>query len=433
MRNQTIKLSILLLFIFFIFSCNSKEQLHITKKKEYKEYLTNKKNSKLENIKKDIAYWQKKYNDAPNQYTYLITLSGLYAQLFEINGTIKDLYYSEKLLLDCNNRIKGEKAGIHRSIAKNYISQHRFKEALSHLENAYELGENKKGTNKMLFDVHMELGNYDLAKDKLSEILDYKDFDYLIRLAKWNDHNGNLDKAIEVMEKAMKMAEASKNNELRLWIYSNIADFYGHAGRIQDSYNYYLKTLEIDNNNMYALKGIAWIAFSHEKNTKQAIEIINYIESKHLVPDLYLLKADIYDYEGDARAKQIALNDYFRVLSENDYGDMYNKYNALLFAETPGETDKALMIAEKEIFNRPTPESYDLLAWVYYNIGDYKNAYDVISKHTLNKSHEPLIIYHNELILKANNMLNEKNSHKEELLESIYELGPNLEKQIITI
>jgi len=432
MRKQIIK-STLLLFAIFIFSCNSNQQLHITKKNDYQKYLTNIKNVKLENIKKDIVYWQKKYDNAPNQYTYLIALSGLHSQLFEINGDIRDLYHSEKLLLDCNNRIKGEKAVIHRSIAKNYISQHRFKEALSHLEKAYELGENKKGTEKMLFDVYMELGNYDLAKEKLNQIQNFNDFDYLIRLAKWNDHKGNLDKAIEVMEKAMKMAETSKKEDLKLWIYSNIADFYGHAGRIQDSYNYYLKTLEIDNNNMYALKGIAWIAFSHERNTKLAIEIIDYIETKHLVPDLYLLKADIYDYVGDARAKQLALNDYFSTLSKNDYGDMYNKYNALLFAETPGETDKALMIAEKEIFNRPTPESYDLLAWLYYNIGDYQNAYNVISKHTLNKSHEPLIMYHNELILKANNKLNEKNSHKKELLESIYELGPNLEKEIITI
>ena len=103
--------------------------------------------------------------------------------------------------------MNGEKAGIHRSIAKNYISQHRFKEALSHLEKANALGENKKGTQKMLFDVYMELGNYDLAEGMLTEIKDFKDFDYLIRLAKWNDHKGDLDTAIDLMEKAMSIVE----------------------------------------------------------------------------------------------------------------------------------------------------------------------------------------------------------------------------------
>jgi hypothetical protein len=31
-----------------------------------------------------------------------------------------------------------------------------------------------------------------------------------------------------------------------------------------------LKTLAIDPNYSYALKGIAWIVFSHERNTKEA-------------------------------------------------------------------------------------------------------------------------------------------------------------------
>jgi hypothetical protein len=41
-------------------------------------------------------------------------------------------------------------------------------------------------------------------------------------------------------------------------------------GRIQESYDSYLKTLAIDPNYSYALKGIAWIVFSHERNTKEA-------------------------------------------------------------------------------------------------------------------------------------------------------------------
>ncbi|WP_130735866.1 CDC27 family protein [Flavobacterium sp. J27] len=432
MKNKMHIISLLIGIVFMV-GCNSDKPLQITHKNDFQKYLSTKENNKLKNIEKDIDFWEKKYNEAPNQFTYLLTLSGLYSQRFEIDGAIQDLLHSETLLLECNKRVNGEKAGIHRSIAKNYISQHRFREALSHLEKAYKLGENKKGTQKMLFDVYMELGNYDLAEEKLTAIKDFKDFDYLIRLAKWNDHKGDLDTAIQVMEKAMVMVEKTKNEDLKLWLYSNIADFYGHAGRIQESYDYYLKTLAIDVNNTYALKGIAWISFSYERNTAQALEIINYIESKHLVPDLYLLKADIYDYNGNTKEKQLALNDYFAVLSKHNYGDMYNKYNALLYAETPGETEKAFALANKEIMNRPTPESYDLLAWTYFNNGDYKRAHDIIKKHTLNKSHEPLILYHNELILKANNVLDEDNSHKNELVESIYELGPNLEKQIRSI
>lgn len=430
MKTYIIKFVLVLMISFLIVSCNSNNEKTITKKEDYQSYLITKGNKKLDNIKIDIEFWQKKYEAAPNQYTYLITLSGLYSELFEITGNIKDLYQAEKLLLDCNTRVKGEKAGIHRSIAKNYISQHRFREASAHLQKAFELGENKMATQKMLFDVDMELGNYELAKENLTKIQDFKDFDYLIRLAKWNDHSGDLDTAIKVMEKAMVMAETTKNKSLKIWVYSNIADFYGHAGRIEESYVYYLKTLELDNHNMYALKGIAWIAFSHERDIKKATEIVNYIETQHLVPDLYLLKADMNDYVANKIEKQKTLKQYFSALNNNNYGDMYNNYNALLFAETPGEAQKALKIAEREVNNRPTPESYDLLAWSYYNLGEFQKAYDIASKYTINKSHEPLILFHNELILKANNKLTKENSNKADLLASIYELGPNLENQI---
>lgn len=430
MKNYFIKSILLLSISFVVISCSSKSEKQVTNKEDYQSFLIEKENKSLKKIINEIDFWQKKYNAAPNQYTYLISLASLYSQKFEITGNIQELYLTEKLLLDCNNRVNGEKAGIHRAIAKNYISQHRFKEALVHLNKAYDLGENKLATDKMLFDVQMELGNYEDAKIKLTAIFDFKDFDYLIRAAKWNDHVGDLDKAIQLMEVAKSIAEQSKNKGLKIWVYSNIADFYGHAGRIEDSYKYYLKTLALDNNNMYALKGISWIVFSHERNPKEALQIVDYISTHHPVPDLYLLKADIYDYLGNISEKRNTLNEYHASLEKNNYGEMYNKYNALLHSETAGEVNKAIEIAKKEIENRPTPESYDLLAWAYYNNGDFDKALEIIENHTIGKSHEPLIVFHNETILKANNKLTKENSNKADLLASIYELGPIFETSI---
>lgn len=432
MKKYSILIVILIIFQF-LWACNSasnENKIEIAKANDYQRYFKIDKNEKLEITLKEINFWQNKFDNAPNQYTYLVKLSGLYSQLFEITGAIENLYMAEKLLLDSNMRTNGENASIQRAIARNYISQHRFKEALTHLEVAVKLGEKKIDTQKMLFDVYMELGNYNQAKNQLTIIQDFKDFDYLIRLAKWNDHIGELDNAIKAMEKAMILAENAKNNNQIEWIYSNLADFYGHAGRIEESYNYYLKTLELDNNNMYALKGIAWIAFSHDRNTNKSLEIINFIENHHLVPDLYLLKSDIYDYENNTLKSKEAIKKYLELIGKNNYGDMYNAYNVFLYNEVLDKKNEALELAKKEISNRPTPESYDLLAWTYYNLGDFNKAFEIASAYTINKSHEPTILFHNELILKANNKLTSENSNKGELLESIYELGPNLESQI---
>ncbi|WP_339888419.1 hypothetical protein [uncultured Flavobacterium sp.] len=428
--NKIIKLTLLLVIPLVLSNCTSKISNQVTNKEDYKAYLEVNDNKKLQDINKEIEFWQTKFDAAPNQSSYLITLASQYSQLFEISGKIDDLYKAEKLLLEANEKFVEQNAGIHRAIARNYISQHRFKEALTHLEKADELGENKIGTQKMLFDVYMELGNYDLAKEKLTAIQLPNDFDYLIRSAKWNDHKGDLDTAISSMEKALKIAEDENNKGLKIWVYSNIGDFYGHAGRIEDSYKYYLKTLEEDNHNTYALKGIAWISFSHERNPEQALEIINAIESKHLVPDLYLLKAEIAEFQNNKVEETKAINKYNEILASHDYGDMYNKYNVLLMAENTNQVDAAIKIAQKEIENRPTPESYDLLAWTYFKIGEKEKALEIIQKYTIGKSFEPTIVYHNAEILKANSRTAEIVPMKKELLGSIYELGPTLENKI---
>lgn len=431
MKTNKIKYLILTVLIPLLFSnCSSNENNTITNKDDFQVYLDLNENEKIKDIQKEIDFWQTKFDAAPNQSSYLIRLASYYSQLFEIKGTIDDLYKAEKFLLEANQKFVEQNSGIHRALARNYISQHRFKEALTYLEKAYILGENKKGTQKMLFDVHMELGNYDLAKEKLADFAVGNDFDYLIRIAKWNDHIGNLDVAISFMQKAMKIAEQEKNKELKIWVYANIGDFYGHAGRIQDSYDYYLKTLKEDPNNTYALKGIAWISFSHERNPEQALEILSNIESKHLVPDLFLLKAEIAEFQNNIIDEELAIKAYNEVLASHDYGDMYNKHNVLLMAENPKQVATAILIAQKEIQNRPTPESYDLLAWSFYKNGEKQKALEIIQNHTINKSFEPEILYHNAEILKANNRTDQLRPMKKELMASLYELGPSLEKKI---
>ena len=191
-----------------------------------------------------------------------------------------------------------------------------------------------------------------------------------------------------------------------------------------------MKTLKEDENNYYALKGIAWIAFSHEKNTKEANRIIDIISKKHNSPDFKLFKAEMAEFNKNEQEKDKHLQDYFASLKNRNYGVMYNKYNAILFADNKKDAVKALEIAYQEIKNRPTPESYDLLAWANYNLGNTKKALEICEKHIVNKSFEPEINYHLAEIYKANKMNDKVKPIKEDLLSSIYELGPNMKEKI---
>jgi tetratricopeptide (TPR) repeat protein len=427
---KTLKtLSFLVFTILFIFGCDTKSE-QITKAEDYNKYLILKDNKSLNFAHQEIDFWQKKYDVAPNQISYLSQLASNYNTLFEYTGNIKNLYKTEELLTKSNEAYDYSRVSTVRSLARNYISQHRFKEALVLASKALAIGEGKKETQKLLFDVQMELGNYPEAVKNLNAIRDMNSFDYLIRLAKWNDHKGDLDTAITFMEKARDIAEKEDNKILKIWSYSNLGDFYGHAGRIQESYDSFLKTLALDPNYSYALKGIAWIVFSKERNAKEANRIIAAIATTHNTPDFYLLKSQIAEFKGDKVNEIKNRKAYFSMMEKNNYGAMYNKYNALIYADDKDTASKALEIAKIEVDHRPTADSYDLLAWAYLNVGENKKALEIAQNHVVGKSFEPKVQYHLAMIYKSNNLALKAKPIKEELLTSLYELGPNFEQKV---
>ncbi len=423
------KILFVLLLSYAVISCE-KETNQITHQEDYNVYLDSKENKSLDFAKSEIDFWQKKFDAAPNQITYLSQIASNYSKLFENTGKIDYLYKTEQLLLQSNEAFQYTSTGTVRALARNYISQHRFKEALTLANKALAIGDGMDETQKLLFDVNMELGNYEAAEKNLKAVKDFKDFGYLIRISKWNDHQGDLKTAISYMEKAKEIAESNDNKALKIWTYSNLGDLNGHFGEIQKSYDYYLKTLAVEPNNSYALKGIAWIAFSYERNPTEAKRIIAEISKRHDTPDFYLLKSKIADFENNEKAKSENLAMYFKMLENNKYGAMYNKYNTLLFAEDSLTTSKAVAIAKIEVAHRPTPDSYDLLAWSYFNHGDIKKAYAIEQHYVYGKSHEPMLNYHLAVIYKANQNSSVIAPIVKELKGSIYELGPSFEKKL---
>ncbi|PNQ72178.1 cell surface protein [Hanstruepera neustonica] len=429
--TKLFKLGVLICLLCFS-SCN-KHLEQVTDANTYNTYLELDENDALQIAKNDLLFWEKKLEKEPNQFPYLAKLAACHSQLFNQTGEIAHLIKAESYLMDVNKRTNYNHAGYLRTLARNYISQHRFKEALTLLEKAVSNGENIQATYKMLFDVQLDLGNVVAAKTYLDRIKDLSDFDYLIRLSKWSDHEGNLDAAIKYMEKATAIAESSNISNTKQWAYTNLADFYGHAGNIQKSYDYYLKALKLNPHDAYAKKGIAWIVFSYERDAEEALRILNSVTQSYQTPDLYLLKADILEYLNQNLEQQAIIDNYVAMVSNEQYGTMYNAYNVELYAEQDASVNTALELAKQEISNRPTPQSYDLLAWSYYQQGNVKKALTIMEDFVVGYTFEPLAMYHLAVIYKANGMEDKANALKPDLESSIYELGPLLERDIKNI
>lgn len=422
MRNYIIFFSILL-----VFSCKQNKDNSITDAGDYNKYLNT---EPAKTTSKYFELWDNKIKPDSIQLLSFGIVAGEYNRYFQSTGNIEYLKKAEQALSKAVDIAAIGRSGYYRALARNYISQHRFLEARQMADSALAIGEGKEETQSLLFDVNMELGNYKEAKKNLGSIKNMSDFGYLIRVAKWNDYKGNLDTTIAFMEKAKEKAERSKNKSLMLWSYTNLADYYGHAGRIEESYGHYLQALNLDPQSAYAKKGIAWIVFSYEKNPEEALRILDSVTQNYKAPDYYLLKAEIADHMNDDVERLSNLDRYYKMVDNPDYGSMYNVHNAELYLDHTRQFNNALKLAKAEVKNRPTPESYSLLAYALYKNGELDKAMEIIENHVAGKTFEPTILFKMAQIYKASGKREKVQDLKSELLGAAYELGPVVESEV---
>ncbi len=377
-------------------------------------------------------FWSKRLGSDSTGVGDLGPLAGAYSKLFETSGDIQYLKDAEQVYKKAITvaAIKIQD-GYKRALAKNYITQHRFKDAITLLEESYAGISNKHATELLLFDCYLEVGAYSKALQFLKKIENINQFDYLIRISKWSDHQGDLSAAIRYMQKALVIANSRKNLALQIWTNSNIADYYGHQGDIKASYNHYLKTLALQPDNAYAKKGIAWILYSKEYNTAQALELIDHLLANHNLPDYYLLKAEMASYQGDSVLSEEYMQQFFTLANNPLYGDMYNTHKIMALVKT--DPYKALQLALKEVDNRTTPQSYQLLALAQLASNLKQEALATITSFVAGKTSDPMALLHSAQVYKANGMLDKVTALKTTLLPASYELGPEVFKQVTAL
>jgi tetratricopeptide (TPR) repeat protein len=112
------------------------------------------------------------------------------------------------------------------------------------------------------------------------------------------------------------------------------------------------------------------------------------------------------------------------------YKTMYAAYLAEIYAEDRTKMAASLAIANQEIVNRPTSQSYDLQAWALLNMGNQKEALSIIENFVDGRTSEPIALYHSGMIYLANNKLENAKKNLEEAKASSFELGPVVTSRI---
>lgn len=415
---------IICLLALAMFSCQNKAEIAaIAESDDYNQYLSESASQKvLALVNLDIEFWGNKLQNDTKNFTYISKIAGLYSQKFRLDGDVMNIYTSDSLYKAALELNPFSDAGVYQALSGNSITKHEFADAKKYAELALKEGDKKMVSYYLLFDALLELGKTSQAKSVLAMQENKNSFDYLIRASKIADHEGDLDKAIILMEEGFEKVKG--NMALFAWSKANLADMYGHAGRVQESYNAYLEVLNKDPEHWHSLQGIAWIAFAHDNNTEEAKRIINYVKSRNNDPQLTLMLAEIADFENDiTRAKELK-EAYYAQVSSPEYLGMYNKYIILLEAEDLNTPEEAVSRSKEESLKRPTTEIYDLLAWSHLQNGEPEKALEIANNFVVDQTSEPEALFHLGMIYKSNNMNSQATSFLKEALESSFELGP---------
>lgn len=416
------------LLLLVLLGCGRPES--ITKLQDYQHFLQGNSQS-LKNINSDLQFWSDRLEQVPHDFVSQSKIGSLYATRFQYSGSIEDLHKSDSLFRIVNTAQRKYSSSTFRALASNAISQHKFQQAKKYIDSALALGDDRYLSLLIDFDIAIELGDYHHANQVLHAFANQESFEVLIRRSKYSDKvNGDLEEAIVLMERARKKTGSNRN--LELWTKSNLADLYGHANSPRKSYRLYLEVLTKDPEYYHALKGIAWIAFSHDKNSAAAKRILIDLKKNHPVPDYDLILAEIETYEGNKERSNAYLSRFHKSCSNPAYGDMYNKYLFDLAADEFKNIDQAVQLATEETIKRPTAESFSWLAWAKFRQGNIQEAYNIARVKVEGKCFEPGVLFRLGLIY---NSAGEKQKAREFLKEaksSGFEIGPVLEKEIST-
>jgi len=416
-----------ILLVWTAISCNKNQEV-IVNKEDVRSFISEKhfiQKSGIEKVNEDIAFWTSKLeeNDTP---VYKVKLASVYQAKFGITKDVSYLAKAEELLTESNKFYKEQNAGVLQALAQLSITKHDFRSAIDYAEKALLIGEDKLLSHMIIYDASMETGDFEHASYILkNEITNKSSFNYLIRKSQFEDYSGNASESISALEKGAERIDYSES--LSSWAHSNLGDRLGHEGNVPKSYKMFLNVLKKNRSGasyLHSLKGIAYIAYAHDGDTKFAKEILDFIHSNQESPDALLMYAEIAEYEGNNTLKKEYLNEFYTKASDSKYYGMYDAELIQLAATEFGDFEVAEALIQKELENRPSPITYDLKAWVMFHKGEIEEARSILEDKVLGKTYEPVPAYHAGIILKEAGETDKANKLLEYAKEASFELGP---------
>ncbi len=375
-----------------------------------------------------LLFWKKKINPLQPGIVSESQYAASLVNRYYLTGAIQELISADSVLRLVDSIYDHKEAGVILSMAHIAQLQHRFQQADSLIYQAVKLGLKPYDEAAAVFDISFELGRYKLAETNLAKMKRPSDYGYNFRKAKLEHYNGKIDSAIAAMKRSIALSE--NNLHLRQAAISNTADLFLHAADLEKAYDYYIQSLSFSSSDLHSLVGIGWIALVHDHNDSLAEKIFLFVKNKTHLPDPLLKLEQVAEYRNDTvNEKKYAL-EFESIVTQPAYGNMYNKYLLILYSGILNNPVKALAIANAEILNRPTPQSYAWYVWALYKNNRLSEAEKYYKQFVSGKPLEGLELYWMGKYMAAINKPYNANQFFSLAEKNKYDLSPSMMKDL---
>ena len=277
------------------------------------------------------------------------------------------------------------------------LARHQFHSALDWGEQARQLNSTRTYAYGIIADAQIELGQYDEAVETLQTMVDLRpDMSSYSRVSYIRELHGDVEGALEMMQLAVD--SGAPHSESTAWTRTQLGNLYFSTGNLKQAEAEYVQTLYRRPDYTYALAGLGRVRAAQGK-MDEAIKLLTQATNIMPLPEFVITLGDLYqaNKQPALAQQQYKLIGTIENLFEANGVDMDMEI-ALFNSDQNKDLEATVEQARAAYANRPSIHAADVLAWVLYKTGNYKEA-QIYSQEALRlKTKDALKLFHAGMI-----------------------------------
>jgi tetratricopeptide (TPR) repeat protein len=280
------------------------------------------------------------------------------------------------------------------------MSRHEFEMAKEIAEQAVKLDPYAATAYGILADALTELGHYDMAVEKLDQMVRMKpSMSAYSRIAYMRELHGDTPGAIVAMQTAIQAG--APNVENTAWCIVQLGNLYLNNGRADEAKKAYEAALTRFPEYVHAYSGLARASVAAagltdaEMYYRQAIDRVP-------MPEFLIGLGEVYERLGraeDAKAQFGLVRAIQEIYRSN--GVQMDAEMAIFNADHGFDLHVALTVARQDWRNRSSIKAADTYAWTLYRNGRFEEAARIMAQALRLGTQDPSLFYHAGMIADA--------------------------------